>query len=676
MNRLFAALGAMALAVVPWSAVAQPEGSPIAEALARADAAAKRIAETPDDKRTFENTVGAIDDMIARLNADTSMLQFMQYVSTDPAERARGARASEDYSNYLIEFGKREDIFRAVNAYAQALQKPDAAKPEGERARLLAFLLRDFRRDGMELPKEKREKLKQLQKEITRLGLEFERTIRDDNTTILCTRDELAGMPHDFVKELPRAGDLYVLTMDYPVSGPIREQCEIESTRAKVWTAFKRRAGTGNVATLETILKLRAQAAEVLGYPTYADFEEEVLMSKSSANVMKFYEQLRPVVRKKADVDFKEFQDFKRAYTGNAEAVLRPWDYEFVKSKLLQTKYSVDPQKIREYFPMQAVVDGLFSVTQKMYGIEYKDITSMASERGRPIWHPEVKLYEITDKASGKVLGEFYVDMFPRENKYKHAACWGLLERKVFMDGTAQKPLAAMVCNFSKPSSDKPSLLTHEEVETYFHEFGHCLHNILTEATLSRFAGTSVERDFVEAPSQMFENWVWNADVLSTFAKHYQTGETLPKDLLERMIKAKHLGSGLDAENQFFYGLTDMAYHTAPKGEVDTTAKQEEVYALATHYRPIPGTYYQASFGHLVGYQAGYYGYMWSLVYAQDMSTRFKDKGLLNPEVGMEYRKKILSRGGTMDGLDMVKDFLGRDPDMNAFLEHLGLKSK
>ena len=295
------------------------------------------------------------------------------------------------------------------------------------------------------------------------------------------------------------------------------------------------------------------------------------------------------------------------------------------------------------------------------------------ASKQRPVWHPDVKLYEVWDRQTGEMLGEFYIDLHPREDKYSHAAQWGLASRKRWADGSVQRPLAALVCNFTKPTESAPSLLTHDEVETFFHEFGHCLHTILTEADTFTFAGTSVARDFVEAPSQMFENWVWDAAVLSTFARHYKTGEPLPKELLDGMIRAKHLGSGLMAERQIYYGVTDITYHSDEDGVVDTTEVANSLFPKLEQYDRIDGVYYQASFGHLVGYQAGYYGYMWSLVYAADMFQRFKELGMLNPEAGAYYRKKILARGGTAEEIDIVKEYLGREPRMDAFLEHLGM---
>ena len=646
------------------------ESSPVAAALKKADFAVERIVAISDRERTFDNTIGAIDDLIVRLRLDTEFLQFMAYVSPNAELRERGQTAEEDVRNWLISLMKREDLYRAVEAYADT-----KSKLKGEQKRLLEHTLRDYRRAGMELGKEDREKLKTIQMEISKLSIEFQKTIREDETRVPLTKEELKGLPDGWLKTQPMSNGLYLVGMDYPSFLPVTDYCEVERTRQKVWTAYKRRGGMKNVKLLERILKLRAQAAKLLGYKHPADYETEIRMAKSAEEVMKFYKKLRPLLRKKAQLDLEEFTQAKRRHTGNPDAKLFPWDQSFYEKRLMKEKYAVDSEKVREYFPMDRVVDGLFSITQSLYGLTYREITDKAKQRtDHEIWHPDVRLYEVFDKATGERLGEFFLDLHPRPNKYGHAAQWGLYPRKLWQDGTVQKPIAALVCNFTKPTEDKPSLLSHDEVETFFHEFGHCLHSILTEAEYGEFSGTAVSRDFVEAPSQMFENWVWDARVLKTFARHYKTGKSIPDDLLEGMIKARFLGSGLKAEHQVYYGMVDMAYHTKPDGVVDTTQAGLDLFEEIELYDAVPNTHFQAAFGHLTGYQAGYYGYLWSLVYAEDMFQRFKELGMLNPKAGMYYRKKILSRGGTVDDIDMVRDYLGREPRMEPFLKHLGLE--
>lgn len=679
-NRLIAAIAACVFSLGMCAAAraqVDPSTSPIAAALKKADAAVAKIIAIPEAQRNFNNTLGALDETVVLLQIDTSMTQFMNHVSTDAAERQRGAKAEEDFNNWAIELGKNEQLYKAVKAV-----QAKGEKLEGERKRVLEFALRDFRRAGMELPPEKRDELKKIQKEINRLGIEFEKNYADDETTVPLTKQELAGLSDDFFQNpgLKTSGDLYLVGMSYPLFNPLMDFCDNEGTRHKVWVEYKRRGGQKNVQILEQVIKLRAQAAQMLGYKNTAEYETEIRMAKNAGAVQSFIQKLRPMVREKAKADFEEFTAAKRQHTHDANAKFYPWDYSYYENLLKKEKYSVDGDKVREYFPMQRVVDGLFSITQALYGLEYRDITEKvrsnpeSAPAGHALWDDDVKVYEVWDKATGKQLGAFYTDLYPRENKFSHAAAWALIPRKVWSDGEVTLPVSALVCNFTKPTGDKPSLLPHEEVETFFHEFGHCLHNILSEAHYGQFAGTNVETDFVEAPSQMFENWVWDADVLKTFARHYKTGEPLPEALLTGMIKARYLGSGMFAEHQFYYATVDMTYHSQPDGVVDTTKVANELFPQIELYEPVPGIMFQASFGHLIGYQAGYYSYQWSLVYAQDMFQRFKQLGLLNPEAGMYYRKKILARGGTLDGLDIVKDYLGRDPQMDAYLEHLGLK--
>lgn len=664
--------GIAALALVVASALLQAQEVPdsIKRALKKADSAVAAIVAVPDDKHTFENTLGALDDLSTRLDTDTSLFIFMENVSTNADERDQARAADEAVSNWAVALGKREDLYKAIKAYADTKPKLD-----GEKARLLEFTMRDYRRAGMNLPKDQREKLQANEQEQNKLNIDFEHNIAEDDTHVAYTAAELKGVPKAVLDRQQRSGDLYLLGMDYPTYDGVIQNCPIEETRHKLWVAFRRRAGETNKGVLEKLIKLRWDEATMLGYSNTVDYTLEPRMAKNAKTVADFYTKLRPIVRKKALIDWKEFETAKRQDTHNPKAVFEPWDYGYYKDYLMKKKYAVDREKVREYFPMEAVVSGLFSITQKLYGIEYKDVTADAAKLGLPIWHPDVKLYEVDDVATHEMLGHFYTDLYPRPNKYTHAACWGLQERKVYMDGTLQLPLAAMVCNFTKPTADKPSLVEHDEVETFFHEFGHCLHNMLTKTTLGRFSGTSVALDFVEAPSQMFENWVWNGKVLGTFARHYKTGKPLPDSLLKGMIAARNLGSGIESEGQFYLGLMDQDYHTAPGGKVDTTKVALELYPEVTLYPKgsNAGTMFQSSFGHLTNYESAYYGYMWSLVFASDMFQRFEQLGLLDPKAGAYYRDKILAHGGSVDEMAMLKDYLGREPKLDAFLKHLGL---
>ena len=637
-------------------------------AFAAADEEIAAIIAIPNYRRTYDNTLGALDDMMARLDEASNLAVFMAYVHPDAAIREAAQGGEQLWSDWSIDFSKNEDLYNAVKVYADS--GPDLS---GERARMLEHTMRDYRRSGMALSSEDRAELTVIQKEIGTLSIEFEANIRGDETVIPVTLEELDGVPQDIINSLVEVNGVYLVTLDYPTYGPIMDYCTNGSTRQKVWLSYSRRAGRKNVQVLEKIIKLRDEASDLLGYDTTADYEIEVRMAKDARTVAEFYEKLRPVVRKKAQRDWQELLAVKRADLGDGSVDFYHWDFSYYFEKIKNSKYAVDSQKVQEYLPLQNVMNGLFEITQNLYGIEYREVTAYADDRGTPLWHEDVRLFEVWDTNTGGQLGEFYTDLHPRDNKYSHAAQWGLVQHKVWPDGTKRMPVAALVCNFTKPTADKPSLLTHDETETFFHEFGHCLHTLLSEVETAGFAGTSVERDFVEAPSQMFEEWVWTPETLSLFAKHYETGEPMPAALVQGMIAAKNLQSGMKVESQIYLGMIDQAYHTDEDGVVDTTQVGYDVYDATRMYKHTPETWYQGGFGHLTGYQAGYYGYMWSLVYAQDMFQRFQELGILDPEAGAYYREKVLSKGGTKDGLDLVRDYLGREPSMDAFLKSLGL---
>lgn len=649
------------------AAIAQEVPPSVKAALTKADNGIAAILKVPPKKRSLANTVVALDRILAQLDVDTSLTLFMQFVSTDSEERENARTADEAVTNWTIALGKREDLFKVLRAYANT--KP---KLGSEEQRLLDHWLRDFRRSGMALSAAKRKQLQTLEEQINKLSIEFEKNIAEDESKVPCTKEELRGVPEDVINRLPQSRGMYLVGMDGPTYGAVMDYCEDPLTRHRCWLTHKRRAGQKNVQILERLIGIRAQAASLLGYRNRVDYEIETRMAKNSETVAKFYQDLEPVVRKKAEVDKALLDRAKAQFTGDPDAKLDVWDYAFFKNRLLKDKFAVDSQKVAEYFPMERVVHGLFSITSLLYNIEYRDVTANAKTLKLPLWHEDVKLYEVYDRANGRLLGRLYTDLYPRPAKYTHAACWGLRPR-FYIDGKEQVPLAALVCNFTKPTAVKPSLLPHDEVETFFHEFGHGLHHLLAQCHYGRFSGTAVARDFVEAPSQMMENWVWNAQVLDTFAQHYQSGAKLPKELLDGMIAARTLGSGIETSFQLFLGEMDQAFHSVPDGKVQTTKAYQDVWARLMPYAPIPETYYQASFGHLTGYQGAYYGYLWSLVYAQDLFQKFEELGLLNPEAGKYYREKILGRGGSMDEMPMIKDYLGREPKTDAFLKHLGL---
>ena len=635
----------------------------------RADAKLDAIAALPLELRTFSNTVEAIDDTIAEVFERTRMASFLSNVATEENDRASGREAEQRVGDWFLRLARHEGLYRSLSEWSATSPLLD----EGEQ-RLLDVTLRDFRREGMDLDAADRARLAEVDQELGELGVLFRRNIADDRSALRATRAELEGCAADWIDGLERHGDALLVPAKDPGIRQVMTYCSVPTTRERMARVVGRRAAE-NVDVLERILELRHRKATLLGYAHAADYETEVRMAGSADAVRAFYAELVPKLRRKAQQDLDELREAKRTDTGDTDAELEAWDVRYYKSWLLRERYAVDTREVVEYFPLEGVQDGLFAITQDLYGLTYREITEEAKRRPTPerhLWHEDVRIFEVWDDESRELLGTFYLDLFPRPGKYGHAAQFPLVLRKEWSDGRVTRPRVALVCNFPRPTARRPSLLEHAEVVTFFHEFGHCLHSLLSEAPFASLSGTNVARDFVEAPSQMFENWVWDPAVLGRFARHYRTDDRLPDELLERMAAAKDLGSGLDAEGQVFLGMLDLAYHTDEDGIVDTTAVRDEVYRRTRSFDPIEGSVSQASFGHLVGYQAGYYGYLWSLVYASDMFSRFEHDPM-NTDTARAFRREVLSRGGMRDELTMVRNFLGREPNADAFLRELGL---
>lgn len=386
-------------------------------------------------------------------------------------------------------------------------------------------------------------------------------------------------------------------------------------------------------------------------------------MAKSPERVRAFFDELyEPLKQQGTDELATVTELLAQDHDGD---VVRVWDWSYYDTQQRKTDYGVDNFEVAKYFPLDQVLEGMFELTSEMFGITYEEITDFDK------WHPDVRLFTIRDFDSGEELSRFYLDLFPREGKYGHAAEFPLIPSRRVEDGTYQNPVCAMVANFTKPTKDAPSLLQHSQVETLFHEFGHVLHQNLGRTELARFSGTNTERDFVEAPSQIMQHWIWRADVLKRFARHYENGEPIPDELVEQLVAARNLNRAMFQLRQLQYGWWDQELHRGSGRDLDLIhAEGAKLSLLPVH----EGTFPLASFGHLMGgYDASYYGYMWSEVFGDDMFSRFEKEGVTNPEVGRAYRREVLERGGTVDGDEMLRNFLGREPNNEAFLRKLGI---
>jgi thimet oligopeptidase len=633
-------------------------------ALARADALVERSVASADSP-TFADTLGSLELAGAELVAAYGRGAFMGQVHPDAAVRDAGQEAEERISKWRVALVFREDLYRAVQAFSET---DAAAGLEGERRQLLDHWLRDFRRAGHELEPDARAELERLRTRLVELEVAFQRNINEYRDGIEVTREQLAGLPDDYVDRLsPGERDgTYRVSLDYPELNPFLEQARDRSLREELYRKHWSRAVDVNRPLLAEAVDLRRRIAALLGHPTWAHHAMEVKMAGTPERVRSFYGELVPHIERAVERELTRMSPMLA--TDDATGPIEAWDWRYYDEQLRRTEFGVDQNLVSEYLPLESAMAGMFAVTGEVLGLEYREVPADGA------WHESVRLYEVRDRASGDLLAHFYADLFPRDGKFNHAAAFPLVIGHRGADGDYVKPVSAIVANFTPSSADRPALLKHRELETLFHEFGHILHMSLTRAEFARFSGAETEWDFVEAPSQIMQHWTWDASVLGRFARHYRSGDPIPAELVDQLVAARTLNVGLKAAVQAFYGTLDLALHaeeTAP--EMDAALRDTH---RVTGMEYPAGTFMLSGFGHLMGgYDAGYYGYLWAEVIGDDMFGRFASApdGVLSPKVGAEYRREILEPNGARPGDELVRRFLGRDPSNEAYLRLKGL---
>ena len=620
------------------------------EAFARASQAdlnrARAAVERLQSARPSLATLKAWDEATLAMSDASARASLLRSVHPEAAMREMGERCEQEAEALATAMALDPEIYRP-------LSRVDASgEDEGTRWYLFR-VLRDFRRAGVDKDDPTRARVRELNEELVRIGQQFQRNIRDDVRKIEVDRSELEGLPEDYV----RAHASGVITTDYPDYIPFMTYARSSSARERLFRVYRQRAHPQNLEVLSRLLSRRHELARLLGYPSWAAYVTEDKMIGSAQAAADFIERISAAAQDRAGKDYAVLLARKRKDDPAAERV-DAWDSEAVKERVRAEQLGFDSQSVRPYFELGRVMEGIFQTTARMFGIEYR-------RSDAPVWHPEVTAWEALEQ--GRVLGRFFLDLFPREGKYKHAAQFTLASGVA----GAALPEGALVCNFPRPGNE-PALLEHSEVVTFFHEFGHLLHHLFGGHT--RWAGVSgvrTEWDFVEAPSQMLEEWCWDASVLQRFARHHRTGEPIPAPLVERMRAADEFGKGLRVRQQMFYAATSLRFHDRDPSGLDTTALAAELQERYTPFRHVEGTYFQESFGHLEGYSAMYYTYMWSLVLAKDLFGVFKREGLLDRAAAARYRRSILEPGGSRPAVELVKQFLGREPSFDAFASWL-----
>jgi thimet oligopeptidase len=640
--------------------------------MAEADRRLASLAAQDPARVTFENTIAALDAIGYPVSVTAERLLLMKETRTDKALREAAGQQLVALQEWSVGVVYREDVYKACRAFEDAYRSQKRPPLAGEDLKLFEDTMRDYRRAGLHLDRATRDRVEALQKQLARLSNDFEVNITNAKKVVTFTREELEGVPESFLEGVKnKEGTFDLLANVTPHAIMLGENARPEATRRRFDEARSTLAQAENGPLLAQIVGLRDQIAALLGYKSWDDYQVEPRMAKTGTRAQAFLEDLNKGLQPKFRAELASFSAMKAADTGGRDATIKSWDWRYYENQLKKREHNVDAEALRVFFPMERCLTGMFEVYQRIFGLKFEQIENPAP------WFENVTLWVVTDAASGEPLGTFYLDLFPRDGKFNHFAEFPIIDGRLRADGLYQRPVVALICNFTAPGKDRPSLLTHAELETLFHEFGHAMHSILTRAKYGQFAGTNVPRDFVEAPSQMLEAWTWDPAILNRFAADYRDpSRKIDAAVIKRLKEARLATSGTDYCRQLALGLGDLRLHAAPVAgqPKDPQAILNQTFA-EVFLAPPEGSHFGAYWGHLVGYDAGYYGYLWSKAIAEDMATAFEKSkdGFLSEEVGMRLRNDVYAAGGSRDAEDLVRTFLGRERSNQPLLESLGI---
>lgn len=624
------------------------------------------LAAIPADRRDFTNTVRALEDAYTSYWFVPKNLSLLSYFHQDSAVRDAAANLEAKGVDKKLSVFARKDVYKALKEYADTNPQLNH-----EDMRLLSKWLERFERAGMALSEKDAEAYAKLNTERLNKITRYNVNLNNYKDELVVAREELDGLGETYINRLERTKDgKYIVTLKYPDYNPFMSSAKSEKARKALQEKFARRGGKENVKLLEDTVELRRKQAALLGFKRYPDYVLPVRMAKNYETLEAFLKNLQKEVTPLAQDEMKAYLKLKEETTGQQADEMTAWNLPYWSNQYKKKYYQVDDDKIKEYFPADKVISGMFEVFGSLFGITF-------TQADLPVWHPEVMVYQIKDKKTGELISNFYLDLFPRDGKYTHAATWSFVDRFELPDGQMQTPSVVIAANFTPAGNGTPSLLEHSEVETLFHEFGHVLQMSMATSKYATLTGDNVAWDYIEAHSQLLENWAWQPQVLKKISAHYKTGETLPDGLISSLVKSKNVGVAVAFLRQNFLGQYDLALHTAAK-RVDSTKLYAQMMHTISGIPMTKGTYPQASFGHIMSltdpYDVGYYVYAWSLVIAQDIFSRFEDEGLFNAELGAKLRKYIYTPGTVYDENEMVEKFLGRPYNDKAFLKSLGIK--
>lgn len=640
--------------------------------IAKNNIAAIKSVGTP----TFENVIIALETSSELAERAIGIFGNLEVAHASEAHQALSKEIYPLYTAFSSDISLDTELFAKVKTI---YDQRESLNLNGEQKRLLEKTYLSFTRNGALLNQADKETLRQIDQELSILGPQFsENVLKATNSfeMVLSKPEEVAGIPEGILEGAAAQAAAkdhqgkWLFNLTIPSYLPFITYAQNRTLREKMWRAFASRAHSGEFSNQENVLKivqLRDKRAKLLGFNTHADFVLAERMAQNPATVNEFLNKLLKASKEAGKRDVAEVTEFAKKLDGISD--IKPWDFAYYSEKLKEEKYAFNDENLRPYFKLENVVEGVFAHAKKLYGLVFKENKSI------PVYHPEVKAYEIYEEAGNRYMGLFYTDFFPRETK-KGGAWMTNFRSQGLQNGEMKRPHVSIVCNFTKPTPSKPSLLTYDEVRTLFHEFGHALHGILSDCTYPSISGTSVYWDFVELPSQIMENWVGEKEGLDLFARHYQTGEAMPEELIKKLKASQKFQAGYFSCRQLQFGMMDMAWHTTNPKEITSVDEFEDKATAETRlFEKIEGTSSSCSFGHIFagGYSAGYYSYKWAEVLDADAFEYFKEKGLFNAEVARKFKDNVLSRGGTEHPMDLYKKFRGREPDPNALLRRDGL---
>lgn len=633
---------------------------------------------TKNSQYTWDNLIQPIDEMDEKFSRAWSPVSHLNSVKNSPELREAYEACLPLLSEYSTWVGQHKPLYQA---YKQIKESEEYTKLTKAQKKVIDNALRDFELSGIGLPEDKQKRYGEIVAKLSELSSKYSNNVLDATmgwTKLITNLDDLTGMPESALaaaKEQAKAKgqEGWLLTLDIPSYLPVMTYCDNRDLRFELYQAYNTRASDqgpnagkwDNTEIIKQILSLRDELAHLLGFETYADKSLATKMAESTQQVIEFLTDLASKAKPQGE---KELADLKRyAYEFFGASDIKPWDIAYYSEKQKQYLYTINDEELRPYFPEQTVINGLFEVVHRVFGITAKQ------RQGVEVWDPEVKFYNLYN-TDGELKGSFYLDLYAREHKRGGAWMDDCIGRMRFADGHVQKPVAYLTCNFNRPIGDKPALFTHNEVTTLFHEFGHGLHHMLTEIDVSSVAGINgVPWDAVELPSQFLENWCWEPEALAFISGHYETGEPLPTEMLEKMLDAKNYQAALFILRQLEFGLFDFKLHSQKDPDILETLKQ--VRELVAVVPTVEWGRFPHAFSHIFagGYAAGYYSYLWAEVLSADAFSRFEEEGIFNTKTGNAFLDNILSQGGSDEPMTLFKNFRGREPQLEALLRHYGI---